>query len=213
MIIELLPEAISLLWLLLALPVAIFGLPNPFKQPKSKPFAVQSETEAAFGGGFEDVLLGRETDEEGEFLGPSLLQQAFDPTGRDALFRKAKKRIKKTFATEEEAGLRSFIEDILPQIRESAGARGTGVSTGTQIGGVRAGEAFQEDISTRRSEALGRLDLIRAQAEENLFDQIINASLQQSGTTGVGTPQFGASPLQQAGQFAGGAAQAKGAFG
>ncbi len=183
-----------------------------FKQPKSKPFAVESETQAAFGGGFQDVLLGGERDEGGELLGPSLLQQAFDPTGRDQPFKKAKKRIKKTFATEEEAGLRSFIEDILPQIRESAGARGTGVSTGTQIGGVRAGEAFLEDISTRRSQELGRLDLIRAQAEENLFDQIINASLQQSGTTGVGTPQFGSSAITQAGQAVGGAAQAKAAF-
>lgn len=180
-----------------------------FKQPKSKPFAVQSPTEAAFGGGFEELLLGRETDEEGGFLGPSLLGEAFDPKGRDRPFKKAKKKIKKTFALEQEAGLRTLIEDILPAIRESAGARGTGVSTGTQVAGVRAGEAFLEDIGTRESAALANIDFIRAKAQDALFNQIINAALQQSGTTGVGTPEFGTSFFQEAVGAAGVAVAAK----
>lgn len=181
------------------------------KQPKSQPFAVQSPTQAAFGSEFEDIFLP-ETDEFGQSLGPGLLEQAFDPTRRDQPFRKAKKRTKKTFELERESATRSFIEDILPSIRESAGARGTGVSTGTQVAGVRAGEALFEDIGTRESGQLARLDLIRAQSQDALFNQIINASLQQSGTAGVGTPVFGQSPVSQIGQFAGGAAALKQAF-
>ncbi len=228
MVVELLPEIVHLLWLFVVLPVAIslsgilggalnvgtFGavgkgpLPSPLKQPKSDPEAVQSPTQAAFGGAFEDLLLEEQFDEEGEptGFGPGeLLSQAFDPAGRGKLFKKAKKKTKKAFATEREAGLRSFIEDILPQIRESAGARGTGVSTGTQVAGVRAGEAFLENVGTRETAALGQLELVSARAQENLFNQIINASLQQSGTTGVGEPVFGDSFLQQAGGAAGGA--------
>lgn len=205
MIVELLPEVD--LWVQAALLFILFG---SFDFSKSSSKVKQSEQQKLFQEAIANLLLTK--DQEG-FGTEGLFAEAFTPGARANIFKAAggqvregfqreRKGIKKRFAKEEERGLRLFEESILPQIRERAGAAGRGLSTGTAVAGITAGESLLEQLAigrqtelsasqTRQTDFFQSLELLGASSEVGLLETILAAGTGLGRPQGIGTSGFG----------------------
>ncbi len=219
MLLELSPEIIdSLLFLfpLVFLSVPGVGNINPFKAERARPDVVESPEQRAFAESLASILqpeLGAEG-LFGQAFAPGARANIFKSVGADvrAGFQRERKGIKKRFAGEEERGLRLFEEELLPAIRERAGAAGRGKSTGTAIGGIRAGESLLEQLAigrqsaltesqTRQTDFFQSLDLLGASSEVGLLETILGIGTGIGKPAGIGQSTLGETGLGKVGGF------------
>ncbi len=177
---------------------------------KSSSGIKQSEQQKLFQESIANLLLTEDQTGAGtqgifaEAFKPGARANIFKSVGADVRtgFQRERKGIKKRFAQEEERGLRLFEEELLPAIRERAGAAGRGKSTGTAIGGIRAGESLLEQLAigrqsaltesqTRQTDFFQSLDLLGASSEVGLLETILGIGTGLGRPQGVGTSSIG----------------------
>lgn len=192
------------------------GNVNPFKAERARPDVVESPEQRAFSEALASIL-------QPELGAEGVLGQAFAPGARANIFKAAggevregfqreRKGIKKRFAAEEERGIRLFEESVLPQIRERAGAAGRGLSTGTAVAGITAGESLLEQLAigrqtaltesqTRQTDFFQSLELLGASSEVGLLETILGVGTGLGRPQGIGQSTLGQTGLQKVGGF------------